>query len=112
MVPHYEDIVKSIITIHESANNANPTYSLQDAQDALKKALNKAFPDFMCRGVTYTANFDKDFFGIIVMPYVNTLPDRLLAGYSIECDKEFEAFKSSAYSLEIDGKLMRDFHLS
>ena len=112
MVPHYEDIVKSIITIHESANNANPTYSLQDAQDALKKALNKAFPDFMCRSVTYTANFDKDFFGIIVMPYVNTLPDRLLTGYSIECDKEFEAFKSSAYSLEIDGKLMRDFHLS
>lgn len=116
MIHNYEYIVKAISSLYESKNSAHPTYSDSVAEEMLRKELNKAFPDFQCSEVVYTDNFDKNFFGIMVVPCGQDpvwLVDHLLAGLSIiNNDKEFIPFKFDKYLLEIDGRLIRDFHLT
>lgn len=114
MIPNYDYIVKAVDSLYESKNSAYPTYSDNTAQDALKKELNKAFPDFKCLDVKYTDNFDKEFFGIFVYP-CGASPaefiDKTFAGLT-SLDTEFEPFKFPSYVIELDGKLFRDFHFS
>lgn len=118
MIPNYIDIVKSISTLYESNNNSTPSYNVDtcSATESLRKSLNKAFPDFICSEVIYTKNFDKKFFGIMVIPCGESelsVINKLLCGLSIEDrNVEFEAFKYPKYILEIDGRLIRDFRLT
>lgn len=118
MIPNYDMIIKAVSVLYESNNSPSPEYPIDSctATDALRKSLNRAFPDFICSDVIYTKNFDKKFFGIMVIPCGENdayIMDKMLAGLSMENkDVEFEPFKFPKYILEIDGRLIRDFRLT
>lgn len=114
MIPNLTYIMKCISDLYESKNETYPTHSDNKSLIYLRDELNKAFPDFECKEVIYTDNFDKNFFGIFVCPVMEslTLTDKLMAGLSSCGTTEFEPFKANAYTLEIDGKLIRNFNLT
>ncbi len=94
LVDYYDDIEISITNI-----KSNPRQSyLVD----LKDGLNKFFNDSTCKGVIYTNNPDKLFFGVYVMP-------------SIEADKVVqtitngERLRVNEYYLELDSKLFDSY---
>lgn len=91
---YYDDITISVTNI-----KFNPKQNyLVDLQDA----LNKFFNDSTCKGVIYTHNQDKLFFGIYAMP-------------SIECDVVVKTITSGKrlrvkeYYLELDSKLFEPY---
>lgn len=90
LIDYYDDIEISITNI-----KANPK---QNYLVDLKDGLNKFFSDSTCKGVIYTHNQDKLFFGVYVMP-------------SIEADTVIKTITSgnrlrvSQYYLELDSKL-------
>lgn len=94
LVDYYDDIEISITNI-----KANPrqTYLVD-----LKDGLNKFFNDSTCKGIIYTNNPDKLFFGVYVMP-------------SIEADKVIqtitngERLRVNEYYLELDSKLFDSY---
>ena len=114
MIPNIEYLIKSIGYLYEAKNEPHPTYNDVNALNYLQEELNKAIPDFRCDKIIYTDNFDKNFFGIFVYPNIHpsTLICKLMAGLSSDSNCSFEPFKVDSYTLEIDGKLLRDFNLS
>lgn len=113
---NFDDIYKSLSSISEAANEPYPTQSLDASCQSLRRAINNFFPDFTCRGVKYTANTDKQFFGIFVKPGgipPSGLEKKVFKGFEYSTvDKDFEPFKYPSYVLELDGKLFRHFNLS
>lgn len=94
LVDYYDDIEISITNI-----KSNPRQSyLVD----LKDGLNKFFNDSTCKGIIYTHNQDKLFFGVYCMP-------------SIEADKVIqtitngERLRVNEYYLELDSKLFEPY---
>ena len=116
MIPNYEHFTKSLSYLYETNNNPYPTYSNINVLNVIKDELNRAFPDFKCTEVIYTPNYDKEFFGIFVLPcglITNDFIYKLFAGLTmIDYNESFESFKFDSYKLEIDGKLLRDFNFS
>lgn len=90
-------------------------YSIDEICDMIKRELNKEFPDFQCRRVVFTANTDKQFFGVFIQPDFFTSADmfhkKLFAGLydnGREVDYDtFEPFKAKTYQIEIDGRLFK-----
>ena len=114
MIPNLDYIMKCISDLYESKNEAYPTHNDNKSLIYLRNELNKAFPDFECKEVIYTDNFDKNFFGVFVCPVMEPLvfTNQIMAGLSSHGTIEFEPFKAPAYTLEIDGKLIRDFNFT
>lgn len=76
--------------IKENPNSSN--------MKTLQKELNSFFKDSECRGVIYTKNTDKLFFGMCVMPVINR--------YMLECIiVKDESVRVQQYYLELDSKL-------
>jgi len=94
LIDYYDDIEISITNIK---SNPRQNYLVD-----LKDGLNKFFNDSTCKGVIYTHNQDKLFFGVYVMP-------------SIECDTVVktitngERLRVAEYYLELDSKLFEPY---
>ena len=119
---NYTNLCKYIDSLYESANESNPGYKIDQVCVGMRNELNKFSPDFLCKEVIFTPNFDKQFFGIYLKPIWPAnihFISMIMAGYtkSFGLDgngsiKEFTRFRPYKYILEIDGRLLRDFNLS
>lgn len=108
---NFTDIYKWIADIRSAANDQNPLNTVERSCAGLKNALNKSLQNLHCFEVKYTPNFDKQFFGVYVTPSgipADELSKKLLKGYC-DLDGEFTPFSFNQYSLELDGKLLREF---
>ena len=113
-----DDIVKTITTIHNKANDIdgieNEKYDTLCLH--LSKSLSALIPEATCTQVTFTRNTDKNFFGIYVIPIPKDIyknAEKIIVGYSIEdIKKSFEPFNYTQYAVDLDGRLFREFCLS
>ena len=112
---NFYDIYKALEQISISIDEANVKTDIEDGCDKLKNALNKFMPDFKCRSVILTPNFDKNFFGVMVLPNIcePSFIDNWFAGHCASTiTREYADKKADCYTLELDGKLFRDTNLS
>lgn len=66
---------------------------------AIKDELNRFFKDSVCREVIFTKNYDKMFFGMCVMPYLD-------GDTAIEIITNNNKKRITSYFIEIDSKLL------
>lgn len=118
---NFEYMYKAIIALDEAANEPYPGKTVEQACDALKYELNKFMPDFRCNEVIFNNNTDKQFFGIFIRPLWYSpmeFAKKIMAGYGDFGFAEdgnvidFERFNAVRYSIELDGKLFRNFNLN
>ena len=118
---NFDYIYKAIIALDEAANEPYPGKTVEQACDALKYELNKFMPDFRCNEVIFNNNTDKQFFGIFIRPLWHSpmeFAKKIMAGYGdfgVAEDGnvvDFERFNAVRYSIELDGKLFRNFNLN
>ena len=112
---NFYEIYKALEQINICINESNVKSEIERACNRLKDGLNKFMPDFRCTDVTLTQNFDKHFFGVFVLPYIrdHRWIHNWFAGYHIgDTNDEYDEIKPSTYTLELDGKLFRDYNLS
>ena len=116
-----ERFFKSIGALINYEEVHDDTYSIDKICLAICDNLNNIFEDFRCVEVLYTPNMDKQFFGVFVRPIYQSPIDfvkSIMAGYgkySVEENfdpRYYEDFKAKKYSIEIDGKLIRNFGLT
>lgn len=107
---NFVDIYKWMVELENTVGNPNPLFGIERCCSGLKNALNRLLPGIHCYEVKYTKNFDKPFFGVYVTPSgINSdeLVRKTLKGYC-DLEGEFHEFGFTQYSLEIDGKFLRD----
>ena len=107
---NFVDIYKWMNELEAAVSQPNPYFGIERCCSGLKNALNRLIPGLHCFEVKYTKNFDKPFFGVYVVPGgINSddLVKMTLKGYC-DLDGEFQQFPFSQYSLELDGKFLRD----
>lgn len=107
---NFVDIYKWMVELENTVDNPNPLFGIERCCSGLKNTLNKLLPGIHCYEVKYTKNFDKPFFGVYVTPSgINSdeLVRKTLKGYC-DLEGEFNEFGFTQYSLEIDGKFLRD----
>lgn len=85
-----EDISDAMGSIKKSPNSSSLT--------ALKNALNGLYRDSTCKGVLYTNNVDKMFFGMCVFPVIT---DKM----AVDIVQSDDPIRLREYYLEIDSKL-------
>ena len=81
----------------------NIMYSIKDNPNTnnmnkLQKELNRFFKDSTCKGVIYTKNTDKVFFGMCVMPVID-------GNKAVDILHNNEVCRINEYYLELDSKL-------
>ena len=89
----YMDIENSVDSIKDDPSQKN----LKE----LQYVLNKFYDEAECKGVIYTNNIDKLFFGLIVMPEIK-------AEYVIDIITKDKRYIINKYYLEIDSRLFGD----
>ncbi len=107
---NFVDIYKWMQQLEDAVNQPNPSFGIERCCSGLKNVLNKLIPGLHCFEVKYTKNFDKPFFGVYVVPGgINSdeLVRKTLKGYC-DLEGEFQPFGFNQYSLELDGKFLRD----
>lgn len=94
----FNGISDAFYNIHEYYEYPEKKQCLHEGLISLKNELNRFFKDSICDEVIYTANTDKMFFGMCVMPNIKS---ENVYTY-IEGD---QSIRIDHYSLEIDSKL-------
>lgn len=113
------DIYKCLEGIKSAVEESYPLDTIEKTCCSLQQALNRYMPDFRCMQIRFTSNTDKPFFGVWVKPTgmcPNALSSKMFNGLILpeegELQFDFEPFKFSSYTLELDGQLFRKFGLN